>query len=287
MPCMFLIEFSYITLTMSYVLPVGADDDKRLAIQSETLHGVTWTHLDRAGLKNNYVVADIGCGNGDITCYLLTKASIIYAIDMYDEQLEITKKNVEKYINDNKIKDCATVHYIKADITNLSESPLCINMAHKMDLVFMRFVLSHIKPDNYHKVFANIIFILKNKGVVAIEDVVWDRIYCSVNTSDIDQYKKYMLEKTAGNFNLNIGRTFGDIIPTKLFEIVENEIIDRPITVHQFKNMYYALVDSLNKKSPDEWLNNFCCVIDSIDENDPNIIVRTSGTALLTLLIEL
>lgn len=270
---------------MTYALPVGADDDKRLKIQSETLHGVTWPHLDRAGLKNDYVVADIGCGNGDITCYLLTRASIIYAIDMYDEQLEITKKNVEQYVNDNKIKDCATVYYIKADITNLRESPLCADMTQQMDLVFMRFVLSHIKPDNYHKVFENIAIILKNKGVAVIEDVVWDRIYCSVNTEAIDQYKKYILEKAAGNFNFNIGKMFNDIVPTELFKIVENEIIDRPITVRQLKSMYYALVDSFNKKSPDEWLNNFTSVIDSIDENDPNIIVRTSGTALLTLVL--
>ena len=111
-------------MTSTYALPVSLEDNQRFDSTSLTLDQISWTHLKKAGIVSNVTsdllpltVADIGCGNGLITLYLLDKVDKIYAIDYLQTQLDETKKRVEQWIINNSGKPKANVEYICLDIT--------------------------------------------------------------------------------------------------------------------------------------------------------------------------
>ncbi|TAE70710.1 MAG: class I SAM-dependent methyltransferase [Bacteroidetes bacterium] len=98
---------------------------------------------------------EIGCGTGKNTSLLLNKASMVTAIDLSNEMLEIAK---------NKIKS-DNVEFLQADITN--EWSFVGNK--KYDLITFSLVLEHI--ENIDNIFQKIDTIILNKGYVYIGEL--------------------------------------------------------------------------------------------------------------------
>lgn len=61
--------------------------------------------VDLLSLNKNMVVADFGAGTGYFTSYLATKCSLVFAVDIQPEMLELNKKNM-------KSKNIKNVEYV-------------------------------------------------------------------------------------------------------------------------------------------------------------------------------
>lgn len=274
----------------NYKLPVGQEDDERLKYQSKTLEKITHTHLADAGLNMNSIVADIGCGNGDIVCYLLTRCHTIYAIDQSQQQLDMTRVNVEKYKVDNNLchQKTANVIYIQYDLcTSAQNNDSMMDILGSVDIVFMRFVLMHIKSNEYLNVFQNIHHILKIGGKFLNEEAVFNNIYCNKLEYLVNEYKNYMIERAIkNNQDYNIGQHIIDVVPDNLFDTICHHVIDRPITTLELKTMFNNVLSILKKttesisdlKKFESWESQ----VNTLDVDDPTIFVKTSGTGILT-----
>ena len=145
-------------------LDICKSDDARLSFQNKTLEQVSYKHIMDSGVNSESVVANIGCGNGDIVCFLLDKVRKIYAIDASEEQLDLTKTKVDAIINSNSGK-LADVEYIRVDIRNNNNLLLG-----KLDMVFMRFVLIHNEINQHQNIISNIKQMLKPGGIIVNEE---------------------------------------------------------------------------------------------------------------------
>ena len=183
----------------SYIHLVGKADDNRLSLQNKILWKIICQHLTSSGINNNSIIADIGCGNGDITCYLLDKVKKIYAIDNSDKQLELTKEKVDAIRNENS----AAVEYIKMDI-RFDEFP------NDLDFIFVKFVLMHIENKYIENIFNKFHKSLNIGGRLIIEETIWNRMYLSAYP-ELEIYKQCVYDKMIG-MDYNIGNKLCDLV---------------------------------------------------------------------------
>ena len=161
-----------------YALGTGNKGAKALQIQQKYMGKISYTQLQKAGLKSGMVVCDIGCGSGEMTEYLaqqVGKNGLVYAIDSSDEQLELTKKKIEKL-------GLTNVRYIKADIQNSEELPQIL-----ADIVYARLVLMHLP--NPKKALINMYAFLKPGGILSLQETTWSTIRCSVPCPEMIKYR--------------------------------------------------------------------------------------------------
>jgi SAM-dependent methyltransferase len=266
---------------IAYQSPTGKDDDKRLIFESET-----YKHIEDSGINSESVVVDIGCGNGEIVCYLLDKVKKIYAIDFSQDQLDLTKSKVDAFVDtftDTDVKPrLASVRYICADIRNNSNMLLG-----EIDIVFMRFVMVHNETDKHHQIISNIRQILKPGGIIINEEPVWDSVACSYCPDIDDQYKKTLHDKNmAMESDINTGKFLDKLYTECGFHIKYFEIIDRPTTTYQLKTMHQSTMKIKRSKTIDSYRLAMYDQRDksmlSISNDNSDIIVLTSGTGYLT-----
>lgn len=122
---------------MSYSLPTGLHDSKRLETQNQFLMEISTDHLKRAGLAKGQIVYDIGCGNGAMTEYLAKTVGSeghVYACDSSLEQIAEARKRIAK-------QELTNVTFLNYDICDAA----VWKNVQLADLVYMRFVLMHIK----------------------------------------------------------------------------------------------------------------------------------------------
>lgn len=259
-----------------YQLPVGENDDARLSYQSKTLEQVTHKHLADAGINSNSIVADIGCGNGEVVCYLLDKVAKIYAIDCSQEQLDLTKSKVDKIVN-----KLAEVEYVLMDIR--LNSNLLLEVA---DVAFVRFLLIHIERSNHNTVLSNIKQILKPGGIVVSEETVWDNIHCSHCPEIIAEYKKTLYDDYMSmDLDFNTGAFLDKLYAKCGFTVEYFQVINRAVTPEQLLTMYQSIMNVKRSKTNDParlaMYDRWDVAILSIPLNG-NVIVRTSGTGCIT-----
>lgn len=291
---------------MSYQLPTGAADSKRLEFQSQTLEKLTRSHIMQTGLfdktdkLDKIVVADIGCGIGSVTIDFLNlnnlegiegRIDTIYAFDNSSDALTETQKNVEQWFNNNKDKVHAKVEYILIDIREKIDL-LFENLA---DLIFMRFVLNNISISTHNTAILNMKKILKPNGQIVCEESVWNNIMCSHQSSVVEEYKSTLLsERIKLGIDLNVGKYLDSLFTEAGLSIKSYEIIDRNITPQQLITMYNSLMTiNYNKLNEDltkteeekeeirkmyqRWDNAF----NTIPKDDPSVHVQTSGTGCI------
>jgi ubiquinone/menaquinone biosynthesis C-methylase UbiE len=98
---------------------------------------------------------EIGCGTGKNTSFLLNKASMVTAVDLSKEMLEIAT---------NKIKS-GNVEFLQADITN----EWSFAGSKKYDLITFSLVLEHI--ENLDSIFQKVNAVALDKGYVYIGEL--------------------------------------------------------------------------------------------------------------------
>ncbi len=61
--------------------------------------------IGKLQLKNDDIVVDIGCGSGGMTVELAKRCKFVYAIDISDDAIFTTKKNLDRF----NIKNCKVI----------------------------------------------------------------------------------------------------------------------------------------------------------------------------------
>lgn len=162
----------------TYVLAVGQKGATRLDLQNGILKEHTDKHLEKAGLSKGQTVWDIGCGVGAMTVELAKKVGEtgrVYAIDRSEEQLAVAKEKIEA-------EGLKNVTFFQGDIRQQTDLPTGI-----ADVVYMRFVLMHIKdPEKVIDIAKNL---LKEGGVVASQESIMSTFYDSPDHEIFRQYR--------------------------------------------------------------------------------------------------
>ncbi len=118
-----------------YILKVGIAGERRLSILNEIYNGETQNFIKKNGIAPGQKVMDIGCGTGDMTCWLASQVGPtgqVYAIDQSEEQLKIVQAKAE-------ILQLNNIIYCHHDINELNK----IN-EENFDIIYSRFLYIHL-----------------------------------------------------------------------------------------------------------------------------------------------
>lgn len=149
-------------MAKEYILNQGVADKKRLdilsAIYDKNSKNFINENIGQTTLKK---VIDIGAGQGSMTKFLADQYpnSKIIALDISADQLAISQE---------KMLDKTNVEYLIADIENDTLSEDIWEKLAAADLVFVRYLLLHLKK--WDVFFANITKLLKKGGKIIIEE---------------------------------------------------------------------------------------------------------------------
>jgi len=124
--------------------------------------------IERSGIKENMVAAEIGCGSGAFTTFTaraVGKNGTIYALDIQQDMLDQLKKKLEK----EQFKD---IKNIKLLLGSAYELPLDDE---SVDIVYFVSVFQEI-PD-IPRVLKETKRVLKENGVLAISEFFFDPDY--------------------------------------------------------------------------------------------------------------
>ena len=157
----------------TYFLGTGDIAAKRLELQNAALLEESKKHIEKIPVLEGKVIWDIGCGSGAMTAYFAEKVGEtghVYAIDISEKQLEVTKKRIEK-------DGFTNVTFIHADIVSDS---FPTNAA---DIVYMRFVLMHLCNPN--QALDKIKDLLKPQGMFISEEPINSSCYSPTDANAI------------------------------------------------------------------------------------------------------
>lgn len=152
---------SQITTNPSYIVKVGEQGKSRLEILNQVFRATSLAFLKRAGLLPGMKVVDAGCGIGVLTCEiadLVGESGHVYAIDIDESQLEIARAKAAEL----KIKN---ITFIKAAIEELQ-----LLMLPKIDFIYERYVLMHLKPEYAEQTLRVMYQMLTPGGILACEE---------------------------------------------------------------------------------------------------------------------
>ena len=141
-----------------YMLVSGQAGEEQLDGLDRSFGESSRAFLQMLGLRQDMCVADIGCGIGNISCWLAQQIGPqgrVVAIDKNPEQLTIAKQRAHAQRLYNVDFHCADVY----DLSAFKES---------FDLSYCRYVLTHVK--NPQHAIAEISHTLKPKGIMSIEE---------------------------------------------------------------------------------------------------------------------
>lgn len=118
----------------NYVLSVGAKFEDRLMRLNAFSNPYSFSFIQRCGLKRGDCVIDVGCGIGELTCWLAEQVGTegkVVAIDISKEQLELAKKRAKE-------KKLSNIEFHELSIYDLSK------LNAQFDFVYSRYVIDHV-----------------------------------------------------------------------------------------------------------------------------------------------
>lgn len=122
------------TKDSNYVLSVGQQFEERLMRLNAFSNPYSFAFLLRNGLKQGDCVIDVGCGIGELTCWLAEQVGSegkVVAIDISVEQLELAKRRAQE-------KGLTNIEFYELSIYDLG----LLNQ--QFDVVYSRYVIDHI-----------------------------------------------------------------------------------------------------------------------------------------------
>jgi predicted O-methyltransferase YrrM len=146
------------TATTHYVIRGGIEGRERLRVLSRVMHPSTMSLLDRLGLRDGHIGADVGCGGGDVTLELARRVAPsgrVFGFDIDDVKLDLGRAEAKEH-------GVANVEFRAGDVREAFDVPQC-------DVVYSRFLLTHLDdPAGVLNAFRRRI---RSGGIVAIEDI--------------------------------------------------------------------------------------------------------------------
>ena len=155
--------------------------------------------IGKLQLKSNDVVVDIGCGSGGMTVEIARRCKFVYAIDVSDDAVLTTKKNLDKF----NIKNCKVIKGNAEEIL----PDLEFNKAFIGGTKNINKILSILKEKNINHIVAN---------TIVLENAV--KIMNSFNKNNNDK-NKYDIDV------VNVSISYGKKIGAGYMMIAKNPII--------------------------------------------------------------
>lgn len=137
-----------------YYNKLWADLEKENKAGINSRHRAVMQRLKKAGLKNNSVVLEIGCGIGAISGLILKNIPNGYFVgaDISNETIDFVRK---------KYSHCQNAEFVVSDMTNFTHS-------RKFDFIVLPDVLEHIPKEAHGNIFKTIRSLIKDEGTVFI-----------------------------------------------------------------------------------------------------------------------
>jgi ubiquinone/menaquinone biosynthesis C-methylase UbiE len=141
-----------------YILATGVNASRRLALLDEIYGPYSHQFLSGIGIKPGMSILDVGCGTGNVTCWLAKQVGSsgkVWGIDASEDQINIAKENARA----QNLTNVEFYSYSVYDIEKINAS---------FDIVYSRFLLVHIEqPLLALKLMYSIV---KSKGVLACDE---------------------------------------------------------------------------------------------------------------------
>lgn len=141
-----------------YEFTVPKGGSKAIDILDYCFNETTQSFLIQSGLAKGLSVLELGCGSGEMACWIadrIGKASKIIAIDSNFEQVKAAQKRAEQKGIDN-------IEFICMDVFDIK------TLNRQFDLIYNRFILHHLlKPKS---LIDSIYTILKQGGIYVAEE---------------------------------------------------------------------------------------------------------------------
>jgi FkbM family methyltransferase len=122
------------TKDSNYVLSVGEKFEERLMRLNAFSNPYSFDFILRNGLKTGDHVIDVGCGIGELTCWLAEQVGSqgkVVAIDISKEQLELARRRAKE-------KNVTNIEFYELSIYDLATLNL------QFDFVYSRYVIDHV-----------------------------------------------------------------------------------------------------------------------------------------------
>lgn len=265
----------------TYIYNAGESDQLRLQLLNKIYNPNSFLRL-REVLAGRKVIVDMGCGQGDIACWLskaADKDALIIAIDVDSEQLNIAQ-NKAKQIGAKNIV------FIECPAQNFTMKTLEAYGLYEADLIFCRWLLIHLTNEEVNTVLSNMKGILSSDGVLINEEVDLSISYIQNEPASYVQYKKLfgqLASKMGIDFNL------GSDLPARLeknkLEILRQTTSDPIFKSDDIKFFIIDLKSSIElfSKYKIASLNDVEALCDQLSMLNPQQIQKIRMTNILTV----
>ena len=221
--------------TSNYIISGGIEGKKRLHILSDVLHPYTKPLLQNNGLIKGASFLDVGCGGGGVT--LMAAKTVgdtgnVVALDFDAEIISLDKKDAE----DQHIKN----------ISYHAQSAYEINYSNKFDLVYSRFLLSHLNEPQL--VLNNMLRSAKPRGSIVVEDIQFSGHFCYPACSAFEQYVAlFTATAQQRGQNANIGPHLLSMFNTAGIKQINFDVIQPAFNTGPGKRMAYITMDKIKE----------------------------------------
>lgn len=195
-----------------YTIHGGDEGKKRLEILSRTVGVGTTKFFEKVGISQGIKCLDLGCGGGDVSfllARLIGNDGKVIGYDIDIRKIELAKK----ILNDSIVKN------INFEV----KSAYDLNEEMEYDLVYSRFLLSHLKEPL--KILTKIKTSLKNGGKILIEDTDFSGHfsypYSEGFSSYVSLYQKLLKKRGA---DANIGQKLVNLLSQAGYKNIEFQI---------------------------------------------------------------
>ena len=207
----------------SYALSIGKKAHKALSFQADFMEEQTKKHLQKAQIKPNSFILEVGCGTG-VNLKLLSKHAQnghVLAMDINSEQLEVAKKTAEKLAN---------ITFMQGDVMDFS-------LPNPVDVMYGRLVLMHLT--NPKMALRNMFNNLKPGGTLLLQESIWGTIHTEPKNDSAEQFVDLTIALgKSKNIDYNIGFKLKDLCSECGFESVENYFRSYKLPTSKAKDLF-------------------------------------------------
>ena len=237
----------------SYTLLVGRHDEERLAISDEIYGPSTRAFLMSSGLRPGMRILDVGCGPGNISCWLAEQVGLegsVVGVDISDESLSVAAIKASE-------KNITNIQFIQSTVDNLDE------IEGSFDMVFCRFLLIHLTDPK--RALLSMASKLKENGILCCEEPTTYTHSCYPTNRFFD--KANLLTQQLGN-KKGVDYNFGEKIFSLFQEIfnypesIKINFFQTPILSQRHKQIFPMSFDQVSK----QLLNENLVTTEEVDE---------------------
>lgn len=224
-----------------YILQAGSKiAAERLALLDEIYGPYTHNFLNEIDIKPGMSILDVGCGTGNVTCWLAKKVGekgLVVGVDSSESQLNIAKEQAAA-LNLNNIK---FLHYSVYEIDKIPTA---------FDVVYSRFLLVHL--DQPVRALELMYSLVKSQGVLACDEQCLDAALTYPDSEAFIKSKeltKQITEKR--NLDFLFGKKLYSVFQKFNFNTISLQVIQPTLTTSYRKNIWLLFFE----EAKNEFLN--------------------------------